>query len=211
MQSKESDRKAPANLKYLSSRVVSTVTCALCGKKRCIFSLDGKINPRCEQQLEDIIFSCGMNFESQKLYAARYIKCTSLIEHAYYAFNSIVDLICVHCGAPDINQPSYLKKKEMYKTVYPSCLQCITHNKNEVCSGLKPKKKVGAKSNGACNHGNNDRRRLTKRYHHEHHHVNVAANITTNNTSFKFKIHYYLFCYYESLGSDFQEFKISSS
>ena len=78
-------------------------------KGRCIFSRNSKLNVRDERILEDILLSCAMVISSDNLYAPRSVKCVSKIEHTYYSWKSVSNLICVHCGSIDID--NYLIKK----------------------------------------------------------------------------------------------------
>ena len=65
-----------------------------------------------------------MVISSNNLYASRKVKCVSKIEHTYYSWKSVSDLICVHCGSIDIDKVSYKEKTTEYTTVYPACQVC---------------------------------------------------------------------------------------
>ena len=52
--------KSGPKYQLLARRVVATLSCHQCGKKRCVFSLDGKISTKGEREIEDVIFTCGM-------------------------------------------------------------------------------------------------------------------------------------------------------
>ena len=60
-----------------------------------------------------------MVISSENLYASRNVKCVSKIEHAYYSWKSVGDLICVHCGSIDIDKVSHKEKTKEYTTIYP--------------------------------------------------------------------------------------------
>ena len=125
--------------KYIASRVVATKNCSLCVKTRCTFSYNSQLSVKDERILEDILFSCGMIISSNNLYASRSVKCVSKIEHAYYSWKSVSDLICVHCGSIDIDKVSYKEKTREYTTVYPACQICKENDKEEICIGTKKK------------------------------------------------------------------------
>jgi len=86
LSSKAEAKKANPNFKFLSSRVVAALECCLCGKSRCVFSMSGSITVKGQQELEDIIFSCGMSLLTPTLYTARFLKCSSPIEAAFDIF-----------------------------------------------------------------------------------------------------------------------------
>ena len=81
----KSDKKKAATAKdhkFLSRRVVGVLECSLCGKPRCLFSMNGSLNVKGQQEIETI-FSCGMSLSTNSLYTARHISCSSAIENAY--------------------------------------------------------------------------------------------------------------------------------
>ena len=92
-------KKLAPGIKYIASRVVTIVKCCQCNKPRCIYSLTaGTLTSQGQQDIENIMFSCGMVLNSKTLYAAGHIKCNSLIEVSYYNCKLRKGLICTHCG-----------------------------------------------------------------------------------------------------------------
>ena len=82
----KSDKKkvtAAKDHNFLSRRVVGVLECSLCGKPRCLFSMNGSLNVKGQQEIENIISSCGMSLSANLLYTARHISCSSAIENAY--------------------------------------------------------------------------------------------------------------------------------
>ena len=82
----KSDKKKATVAKYhkfLSRRVVGVLESSLCGKPQCLFSMNGSLNVKLQQEIENIIFSDGMSLSTNSLYIARHISCSSPIENAY--------------------------------------------------------------------------------------------------------------------------------
>ena len=123
------------NFKFLGSRVAAVLECVQCKKPRCIFSMQSQLSPSNQQLLEDIIFTCGMLFDSKCLSTATNLNCNCLIENAYYGSKS-TKLVCVHCGAADIRSAEYKSRLKQYKNVFPVCQHCFNKGKKEICHCL---------------------------------------------------------------------------
>ena len=81
---KDGKKKNQANYKFLASRVVAVVDCVLCGKTRCIFGvLQHSLIVKCQREIEDVMFSYGMQLQSAGVYTSRTINCSSPIESAF--------------------------------------------------------------------------------------------------------------------------------
>ena len=65
--------------------MVAVLDCSLCGKLRCVFSMNSIITVDGQRELDDIIFSCGTILNSKTLYKARHLNCTPPVGNAYHS------------------------------------------------------------------------------------------------------------------------------
>lgn len=136
----DSKKKNKEGYKYLANRVVATINCQQCRKSRCVFSLTKSLSVAGQQELEDILFSCGSTLETSNLYTGCFITCMSQIESAFYLSKPRSQFICVHCGDADIDCVAMINLFRQYNTVHPSCEDCkIRKAKKEICSNPKIK------------------------------------------------------------------------
>lgn len=82
LKQKGNHQKQPLGIKHIASRVATTMKCCQCGKEQCIYSGNGKLTPKDQVYLEDIMFSCGMPFPGSNVYAASHLTCQSPNEKA---------------------------------------------------------------------------------------------------------------------------------
>ena len=130
---REGSKKAGANFKFLASRVVASIDCCQCGKPRCVYSHNGSLSLEAQRELEEILFSCGSFLVTKTIYTASHIKCSSTVEHSYYAARFTHKHICVHCGSKEIMLQSFKEKCQSFKTVFPTCEWCKTKGLEEIC------------------------------------------------------------------------------
>ena len=73
------------SFKFLGTRVVSTLECCLCGISRCVFNANNcrNLTSKAQRELEDVVYSCGMQLSVGSIYTSRYISCASPVENAF--------------------------------------------------------------------------------------------------------------------------------
>ena len=119
---KKKDQSVKFNL--IASRVVSTLQCVQCEKRRCVFALDSRIAPKDQQELEDVIFSCGMSLMGANLYTLSHLMCQSEMEISYYNSQAMTNYVCYHCRMKEITTGSFKDLKKKFEIVYPACVDC---------------------------------------------------------------------------------------
>ena len=124
IQKGEKKKEQSVKFKLMVSCVVSTLQCVQCKKHWCVFALDSRITPKDQQELEDVIFSCGMSLMGANLYTSSHLMCKSEMEISYYNSQAMTNYVCYHCGMKEINTSSFKDLKKKFKIVYPACVDC---------------------------------------------------------------------------------------
>jgi len=104
------------------------------------------VSPRGKRELEDIIFTCGMQSQLNSIYTSRFVECLSPVENAFFLSRSRSDFVCVHCGIKDFDRKKMTASLETFKTVFPCCSVCASAGKSQVCLNPKPGKKAVVES-----------------------------------------------------------------
>ena len=105
--------------------MVAVLDCSLCGKLRCVFSMNSIITVDGQRELDDIIFSCGTILNSKNLYKARHLNCMPPVGNAYHSSK-------IGKQATLIKKPTSESSDEVTSTVSSA----VDHKKSTVNSSI---------------------------------------------------------------------------